>query len=121
MATLSKIRGPTRATATALLAVRVATRPLTCSRVPAGGIQFKLALVPARADRRGFSTSPISRSANAPAKSRVLSKVFKNADDAVADIPSGAVLLSSGFGLCGVAGETRDIPLVQSLDRDKFD
>ncbi len=112
MATLSKIRGPARATATALLAGKLATRPLTCSRATAGGIQFKLALVPARADRRGFSASLLSRSVTAPAKSRVVSKVFKNADDAVADLPSGAVLLSSGFGLCGVAGETRDTSLV---------
>ncbi|KAF5528781.1 MUP1-high affinity methionine permease, partial [Fusarium napiforme] len=31
------------------------------------------------------------------------SKLFKDADAAVADIKSGSILLSSGFGLCGVA------------------
>jgi len=31
------------------------------------------------------------------------SKLYRNADEAVADIPSGSVLLSSGFGLCGIA------------------
>lgn len=31
------------------------------------------------------------------------SKLFKNADDAVADIKSGSVVLSAGFGLCGTA------------------
>ena len=33
------------------------------------------------------------------------SKLFKNADAAVADVRSGSTILSSGFGLCGVAGE----------------
>jgi len=40
----------------------------------------------------------------APAQPRQHSKVFKSADEAVADIKSGSTLLSSGFGLCGVAG-----------------
>lgn len=34
---------------------------------------------------------------------RSASKLFKNADEAVADIQSGSVILSSGFGLCGTA------------------
>jgi 3-oxoacid CoA-transferase len=33
------------------------------------------------------------------------SKLYASADEAVADIKSGSVVLSSGFGLCGVAGE----------------
>jgi hypothetical protein len=45
-----------------------------------------------------------STSAPTPKSSRGGSKVFKSADDAVADIEDGAVLLSAGFGLCGVAG-----------------
>lgn len=32
------------------------------------------------------------------------SKVYRTADDAVVDIKSGDTILSSGFGLCGVAG-----------------
>lgn len=32
------------------------------------------------------------------------SKVWKNADAAVADIKSGSTVLSAGFGLCGTAG-----------------
>lgn len=36
-------------------------------------------------------------------KNRGGSKVYASADDAVADIKSGSVLLSAGFGLCGVA------------------
>ena len=40
----------------------------------------------------------------APKVVRGDSKVFKNADEAVADIESGAMILSAGFGLCGTAG-----------------
>ncbi|RYP50887.1 hypothetical protein DL768_003676 [Monosporascus sp. mg162] len=40
------------------------------------------------------------------------SKVFKSADEAVADIEDGSVILSAGFGLCGVA-ET----LIQAIHR----
>lgn len=37
------------------------------------------------------------------------SKLFKDADIAVADIKSGSTLLSAGFGLCGVAGKLHHI------------
>lgn len=40
----------------------------------------------------------------APKIERGGSKVFKDADAAVTDIKSGSTILSSGFGLCGVAG-----------------
>ncbi|KAJ5834233.1 hypothetical protein N7447_000259 [Penicillium robsamsonii] len=57
-----------------------------------------------------FSTSTSTRySITAPLQSfapkieRGGSKVFKDADAAVADIKSGSTVLSSGFGLCGVA------------------
>ncbi len=40
----------------------------------------------------------------APSQPRDTSKLFKNADEAVADIKSGSVILSAGFGLCGTAG-----------------
>jgi 3-oxoacid CoA-transferase len=39
----------------------------------------------------------------APAPTRGGSKLFKDADAAVADVKSGSTILSSGFGLCGVA------------------
>lgn len=41
----------------------------------------------------------------APKPTRGTSKVFKSADEAVADIKSGSTILSAGFGLCGTAGE----------------
>lgn len=60
--------------------------------------------------RRLFSSSTARRSAElssseskAPAPTRGGSKLFKDADAAVADIKSGSTILSSGFGLCGVA------------------
>ncbi|KAI1413943.1 succinyl-CoA:3-ketoacid-coenzyme A transferase subunit B [Hypoxylon sp. FL1857] len=42
-------------------------------------------------------------STEAPAKVRGGSKVFKSADEAIADLKDGDVVLSAGFGLCGVA------------------
>ncbi|KAF4215776.1 hypothetical protein CNMCM5878_007765 [Aspergillus fumigatiaffinis] len=39
----------------------------------------------------------------APKIERGASKLFRNADEAVADLKSGSTILSSGFGLCGVA------------------
>ncbi|KAI4864708.1 succinyl-CoA:3-ketoacid-coenzyme A transferase subunit B [Hypoxylon rubiginosum] len=42
-------------------------------------------------------------STEAPAKVRGGSKVYKSADEAVADLKDGDVVLSAGFGLCGVA------------------
>ncbi|KAL2863117.1 3-oxoacid CoA-transferase [Aspergillus lucknowensis] len=39
----------------------------------------------------------------APVIDRAASKLLKNADEAVADLQSGSTILSSGFGLCGVA------------------
>ncbi|KAG0158713.1 hypothetical protein PDIDSM_6232 [Penicillium digitatum] len=57
-----------------------------------------------------FSTSTSARYSRpaplqslAPKIERGGSKLFKDADAAVADIKSGSTILSSGFGLCGVA------------------
>jgi hypothetical protein len=41
----------------------------------------------------------------APTVVRGVSKLFKDADSAVADLTSGSTILSAGFGLCGTAGE----------------
>jgi len=46
---------------------------------------------------------PIASDAQPPTKIVGNSKVYKSAEDAVADIKSGSTILSSGFGLCGVA------------------
>lgn len=50
------------------------------------------------------SRSSRSEAQKAPTQDRARSKVFKDADEAVADIKSGSTILSAGFGLCGVAG-----------------
>ncbi|KAF9880347.1 coenzyme a [Colletotrichum karsti] len=52
---------------------------------------------------RALSTTQIRRSAKAPSVKRGGSKLYASADEAVADIKSGSTILSSGFGLCGVA------------------
>ncbi|KAK2035322.1 coenzyme A transferase [Colletotrichum zoysiae] len=52
---------------------------------------------------RGITTTPVRRSQKAPATRRGGSKLYASADEAVADIKSGSTILSSGFGLCGVA------------------
>ena len=51
------------------------------------------------AARRAFSATRRSRKAD----HKGLKKVYASADEAVADIKSGDVLLSAGFGLCGTA------------------
>ena len=56
------------------------------------------------ASRRTFVCSSSRPSANAPAVKRGADKVYESADEAVADLKSGSTILSSGFGLCGVAG-----------------
>jgi len=53
-----------------------------------------------------YSTAPAQTLA--PKVERGGSKLYKNADEAVKDIKSGSTILSSGFGLCGVAGELDD-------------
>ncbi|KAL2816755.1 hypothetical protein BJX63DRAFT_135356 [Aspergillus granulosus] len=55
--------------------------------------------------RAKYSTSytTFEQPMRAPTIDRAASKLFKNADEAVADLKSGSTILSSGFGLCGVA------------------
>ena len=74
------------------------------------GIHFRPNSIP---QARHFQTTSIrlEQQANTSAKRdpapkiiRGQSKVFKDADAAVKDLKSGAVILSAGFGLCGTAG-----------------
>lgn len=55
--------------------------------------------------RARYSTSTHEQAPRAPKIDRAASKLFKDADAAVADLKSGSTILSSGFGLCGVAGK----------------
>lgn len=74
--------------------------PITC------GITARLIKPQTVRPRRCFVTSTIRFS------ERGQSKLYKSADDAVVDVKSGSTVLSSGFGLCGVA-ET----LIEALGR----
>ena len=60
-----------------------------------------------------YSTAVPERPSLAPKIERGASKLFKDADEAVSDLKSGSTILSSGFGLCGVAGM-----FIQSLGRE---
>jgi hypothetical protein len=51
----------------------------------------------------------------APPIVRGASKLFKSADEAVADLKSGSTILSAGFGVCGTAGKKR-IAIAYVLD-----
>jgi 3-oxoacid CoA-transferase len=53
---------------------------------------------------RQVSNTKAKRDA-APAIVRGASKLFRDADSAVADLKSGSTILSAGFGLCGTAGK----------------
>ncbi len=67
--------------------------------------------------RRGFVSSSCSKERQSPfpsvvpaaqaplsPRSKGSSKIYGSADDAIADLKDGTTILSSGFGLCGVAG-----------------
>lgn len=83
------------------------TRPL-CR--PHGSLQFNYtvnmrpSLIVANIRCMGSSTTKLGQHTVAPKDERRASKLFKDADEAVADIKSESTILSSGFGLCGVAG-----------------
>jgi 3-oxoacid CoA-transferase len=64
--------------------------------------------------RYSTSSTTIEQPTRAPTIDRAASKLFENADEAVADLKSGSTILSSGFGLCGVAG--KEFPCQVALD-----
>ncbi|KAM0698032.1 hypothetical protein Q7P36_001495 [Cladosporium allicinum] len=78
------------------------------------GVQVQVRVAPRAAwrvkdhlcQKRTFQSSSVllrEAPSSAPAKKRGGSKIFNSADEAVADIKSGATILSAGFGLCGTA------------------
>lgn len=64
--------------------------------------QFRQTTRASPTKRRFLSTTTIRLSQ--AQQTRPKSKVYDTADAAVADIQSGSTILSSGFGLCGIAG-----------------
>lgn len=96
----AQARQATASSSSAAICLAQARSRITQSSFLRPGIRPFTSTVPSRALS---SSSPSTGAAAAPAPQRGASKLFATADDAVADIPSGSVLLSSGFGLCGVA------------------
>ncbi|KAH7058667.1 succinyl-CoA:3-ketoacid-coenzyme A transferas-like protein [Macrophomina phaseolina] len=59
-----------------------------------------------RIEKRGFKKDAAPSSATsskAPPVTRGASKLYASADDAIADLKSGSIVLSAGFGVCGIA------------------
>ncbi|KAJ0165894.1 Succinyl-CoA:3-ketoacid coenzyme A transferase 1, mitochondrial [Colletotrichum tanaceti] len=83
-----------------LIRASFAALPRVCAAQPQ---RFPRAKVLGVASCRGITTTPIRPSQKAPTVKRGGSKLYASADEAVADIKSGSTILSSGFGLCGVA------------------
>ncbi|KAH7320614.1 coenzyme A transferase [Stachybotrys elegans] len=80
------------------LSIRFATAK--SAGVPAWTCRVSLSALAAQRCRHFSSTRFVL---SAPAPKRGGSKLYRDADAAVADVQSGSVILSSGFGLCGVA------------------
>lgn len=72
------------------------------------GVRAGLRQVLATSKTYSYSYSTAPAQTLAPKIERGGSKLYKDADEAVKDIKSGSTILSSGFGLCGVAGEFQD-------------
>ncbi|ATY63379.1 coenzyme A [Cordyceps militaris] len=90
------------------MAVRIALpRPMTLARPVTNTIRLRTQ--PPKQGRRTFVATTALLSQKKPAP---YSKLWDSADHAVADVKSGATILSAGFGLCGVA-ET----LIEALHR----
>lgn len=100
-------RAFTRASATALSGLRSTRLPRSgCSN----GRQWQVAASPTvrsfiTDSTKGRTHNNTDSEEKAPKIVRGKSKVFKDADEAVADLKSGSTILSAGFGLCGTAGE----------------
>ena len=84
---------------------------ISAARVSAGPRQTLMSpsahcirLTVSRCYRRRDASRTFATSRQRLSKSEY-SKLYGTADDAVADVRSGSTLLSSGFGLCGVAGK----------------
>lgn len=96
----------------------MATRKISSACIAASSrhvsLSVRIARQPLRPVSRHLHTTSIryeqkantsAKRAPAPKIVRGESKLFKDADAAVADIQSGATILSAGFGLAGTAGK----------------
>lgn len=94
-------------------AARTLSRSLLASthRCRAG---WRHSLPPTAAARRTFIKTAAPDQTSPAVSKRGGSKVYASADEAVADVQSGSTILSSGFGLCGVAGGCLSLSTSQS-------
>lgn len=88
-------------TARCLAGTTTRTRTTTTTKLTSSPLSRTTAPRPFTTTARLLSAP--NHPSTAPTPNRSASKIWPSADAAVADIPSGATLLSSGFGLCGVA------------------
>ncbi|PLB37210.1 3-oxoacid CoA-transferase [Aspergillus candidus] len=80
----------------------IVARPRVLATAVPRARQRSLFRVTSTSIKAAYSTAP-SVNSKVPKIDRSASKLFKTADSAVADLQSGSLILSSGFGLCGVA------------------
>ncbi|KAL3461749.1 hypothetical protein BJX64DRAFT_260072 [Aspergillus heterothallicus] len=92
---------------TRITALTLSRRATSIARVQLGWRAYQRICSPPSASIRRPRYSTLSTTIEQPTKApkidRAASKLFKDADEAVADLRSGSTILSSGFGLCGVA------------------
>ena len=96
---------------TPLVSLARNSRPITClktSRITVRNEQRTFRVTTTIRERQQSPVEQIIDQVNTRTKAgRSSSKVYQTADDAVADLQDGVTILSSGFGLCGVAGMLR--------------
>jgi len=85
-----------------MASIRCLARPFALPRAAAPACRYAHAYRVIPAQRRAFTKTKTTVVDSSKPK-RGGSKLFKSADEAVADIQSGSTILSAGFGLCGVA------------------
>ena len=88
---------------TIMASIRCLARPFALPRAAAPACRYAHAYRAIPAQRRAFTKTKTTVVDSSKPK-RGGSKLFKSADEAVADVQSGSTILSAGFGLCGVAG-----------------
>ncbi|KAJ5919422.1 hypothetical protein N7466_010365 [Penicillium verhagenii] len=102
--------------------LRVTTASLSRKAITAGrprvylGLRCSVGPLLPTARPTYYSTSA-PRLSLSPKVERGASKLFKDADAAVADIKSGSTILSSGFGLCGVAESSILETIINAMGR----
>lgn len=105
-ATNSPFSSPTTATTTtAFLRRKPVSRPSRARPWISSRQQHVRCFTSSRSEWREALSQQQPSEEGQPLIDRTRSKLFKDADEAVADLKSGSTILSAGFGLCGTAGK----------------